>query len=129
MPTPAQVVIIATSLKDSTKTGTATVTITKTSQPSNVTVQVSPATVSIANYSTQLFTATVSGSTNTACDVVRERAAGRQPHAGIYLVVGILCGAGKCADDFGRQRRKCGDDADGDGGVASEYRTRPACRR
>src|SRR5580698_6857737 len=66
VPTPAQVVIIATSLKDSTKTGTATVTITKTSQPSNVTVSVSPATVSIANYSTQLFTATVSGSTNTA---------------------------------------------------------------
>ncbi len=66
VPTPAQVVIIATSLKDTTKTGTATVTITKTSQPSNVTVQVSPATVSIANYNTQVFTATVSGSTNTA---------------------------------------------------------------
>ena len=64
-PTPAQVTIIATSVKDTTKSGTATVTITKTSQPSNVTVQVSPATVSIANYTTQLFTATVSGSTNT----------------------------------------------------------------
>jgi hypothetical protein len=66
VPTPAQIVIIATSLKDSTKVGTATVTITKTAQPSNVTVQVSPATVSIASYTTQLFTATVSGSTNTA---------------------------------------------------------------
>src|ERR1700677_1093661 len=64
-PTPAQVTIVATSVKDPTKSGTATVTITKTSQPSNVTVQVSPATVSIANYTTQLFTAPVSGSTNT----------------------------------------------------------------
>jgi hypothetical protein len=64
-PIPAQVTIIATSVKDPTKSGTATVTITKTSQPSNVTVQVSPATVNVANYTTQLFTATVSGSTNT----------------------------------------------------------------
>ncbi len=65
VPTPAQVVIIATSQKDTSKAGTATVTITTTSQPSNVTVNVSPSTVSIANYSTQLFTATVAGSTNT----------------------------------------------------------------
>jgi hypothetical protein len=66
VPIPAQVVIIATSQKDTSKTGTATITITSTSQPSNVTVQVSPAIVSIANYSTQLFTAQVAGSTNTA---------------------------------------------------------------
>jgi hypothetical protein len=65
VPTPAQVVIIATSQKDKSRTGTATVTITATSVPSNVTVQVSPSTASIANYSTQLFTATVAGSTNT----------------------------------------------------------------
>ncbi len=65
VPTPAQVVIIATSEKDTSKTGTATVTITTKSAPSNVTVQVSPSTASIASYSTQLFTATVAGSTNT----------------------------------------------------------------
>jgi hypothetical protein len=65
VPVPAQVVVIATSQKDTSKTGTATVTITLTSAPSNVTVQVLPATVSVANYSTQLFTAAVAGSTNT----------------------------------------------------------------
>src|ERR1700759_3876660 len=41
VPTPAQVVVIATSQKDTSKTGTATVTITRTSAPSNVTLQVS----------------------------------------------------------------------------------------
>src|ERR1700761_8795925 len=51
VPTPAQVVIIATSQKDKSKTGTATVTITTKSVPSNVTVVVSPATASVANYS------------------------------------------------------------------------------
>jgi hypothetical protein len=65
VPNPPQVVIIATSQKDTSKTGTATITITTKSVPSNVTVQVSPATVSVASYTTQLFTATVSGSTNT----------------------------------------------------------------
>jgi hypothetical protein len=65
VPVPAQVVIIATSEKDTSKTGTATVTITTKSAPSNVTVQVSPSTASIASYSTQLFTAIVTGSTNT----------------------------------------------------------------
>ena len=65
VPTPAQVVILATSQKDTSKTGTATVTITTKSVPSNVTVQVSPSTASIAGYSTQLFTASVTGSTNT----------------------------------------------------------------
>ena len=65
VPTPAQVVVIATSQKDTSKVGTATITITATSQPSNVSVEVSPAAVSVANYSTQLFTAAVTGSTNT----------------------------------------------------------------
>src|ERR1700742_4159774 len=36
-PTPAQVTVIATSVKDPTKTGTATITVTTSSQPSNVT--------------------------------------------------------------------------------------------
>jgi hypothetical protein len=66
IPNPALVTIIATSLKDSTKSGTAQVTVTTSATPGNVTVQISPQTVSIANYSTQQFTATVSGSTNTA---------------------------------------------------------------
>ena len=59
------VTIVATSQKDTTKSGTAQITITTKSVPSNVTVQVSPSTASIANYSTQVFIATVAGSTNT----------------------------------------------------------------
>jgi hypothetical protein len=66
VPVSPLVTIIATSQKDTTKSGTAQVTITTKSAPSNVTVQVSPATASIANYSTQLFVATVAGSTNTS---------------------------------------------------------------
>jgi hypothetical protein len=66
VPNPPFVTIVATSEKDPTKSGTAQVTITTKSVPSNVTVQVSPSTASIANYSSQLFTATVAGSTNTA---------------------------------------------------------------
>lgn len=66
VPNPPFVTIVATSRKDSTKSGTAQVMITTKSVPSNVIVQVSPSTVSIANYSSQVFTATVSGSTNTA---------------------------------------------------------------
>jgi hypothetical protein len=59
------VTIVATSQKDTTKSGTAQITITTKSVPSNVTVQVSPPTASVANYSTQVFIATVAGSTNT----------------------------------------------------------------
>jgi len=65
VPNPSLVTILATSQKDTTKTGTAQVTITSSSQPTNVTVQVSPPAASIANYSTQQFSATVSGTTNT----------------------------------------------------------------
>jgi len=61
VPNPSLVTILATSQKDTTKTGTAQVTITSSSQPTNVTVQVSPPAASIANYSTQQFSATVSG--------------------------------------------------------------------
>ena len=66
IPSPALVTIVATSLKDSTKSGTAQIMVTTSATPGNVTVQISPQTVSIASYSTQQFTATVSGSTNTA---------------------------------------------------------------
>src|SRR5580704_18688684 len=48
IPNPAFVTIIATSLKDSTKRGTAQVTVTTSATPGNVTVQISPQTVSIA---------------------------------------------------------------------------------
>lgn len=99
-PTPAQVTIIATSVKDPSKTGTATITITTSSQPSNVTVQVSPPIVSIANYSTQLFTATVSGSTNTSVTWVvngqqgGSRTLGFISSSGFYVAPGNVPTAG-----------------------------------
>ena len=99
-PTPAQVTIVATSVKDPTKSGTATVTITKTSQPSNVTVQVSPATVSIANYTTQLFTATVSGSTNTGVTWLVNGQQGGSRTLGFISSSGFYAAPGKCADGF-----------------------------
>jgi hypothetical protein len=66
VPSPAQVTIMAVSQKDSSKSATATLTVTTKSQPSNVSVVVSPGAASVANYGTQQFTAAVTGSTNTA---------------------------------------------------------------
>ena len=64
VPTPANVTITAISQRDTTKSGTAQILITKTSQPTNVTVAVAPATATVSNYGTQQFTATVGGTTN-----------------------------------------------------------------
>lgn len=66
VPTPAQVSIMALSQKNNTTSGSATVTITAKSMPSTVSVVVMPLTVSVANFATQSFAATVTGSTNTA---------------------------------------------------------------
>jgi hypothetical protein len=65
VPAPAQVTITATSQKDTSKSGIATLTITTTAGPPNITVLVSPATVSLANFATQQFTASVAGTANT----------------------------------------------------------------
>jgi hypothetical protein len=56
--------IRATSVADPTKSATATVTLTP--PPAGVTVSVSPATVSLGQGRSQQFTATVTGSSNTA---------------------------------------------------------------
>jgi Bacterial Ig-like domain (group 2) len=64
VPAPAQVTITATSQKDTTKSGSATLTITTTAGPSNITVMVSPAVASVANFATQQFTAMVAGTNN-----------------------------------------------------------------
>src|ERR1700732_4740234 len=56
VPAPAQVTVTATSHKDPTKSGSATLTITTTAGPSNITVAVSPAVVTLANFGTQQFT-------------------------------------------------------------------------
>lgn len=66
VPSPPQVTIMAVSQKDPTKSASATVTITLTPVPSNITVVVSPVTPSIPAFGTQQFSATVTGSTNTA---------------------------------------------------------------
>jgi hypothetical protein len=65
VPAPSQVTITATSQKDTSKSGTAILTITTTAGPPNITVIVSPAAASLANFATQQFTATVAGSANT----------------------------------------------------------------
>jgi hypothetical protein len=66
VPTPAQITVTAVSKKDPTKSGSATLTITTAAGPPNITVAVSPATASVANFGTQQFLATVTGSANTA---------------------------------------------------------------
>jgi hypothetical protein len=66
VPTPAQVTIMAVSQKDPTKSATAAVTVTATTTPPNITVVVSPGAPSVLSFNTQQFTATVTGSTNTA---------------------------------------------------------------
>ena len=66
VPTPAQVTVMAISQKDTTKSATATVTVTATATPPTITVVVSPSAPSVASFTTQQFTATVTGSANTA---------------------------------------------------------------
>ena len=61
VPSPAQVFVTATSQVDPTKTATSTVTVIPP-----IVVTLSPATATVAVGSSQQFTATVSGSTNTA---------------------------------------------------------------
>jgi hypothetical protein len=66
VPTPAQVTILAVSQKDKTKSAIALVTVSLTPIPPNVMVTVAPNAPSVPNFGTQQFTATVTGSVNTA---------------------------------------------------------------
>ncbi len=61
VPTPAQATVTATSSADSTKTSTATVTILP-----NILVAISPVSTQVAVKTTQQFTATITGTSNTA---------------------------------------------------------------
>jgi hypothetical protein len=63
VPNPAKVTVTATSQADSTKSGSATITVVSASA---VQVSVRPATASVSDFRTQQFTATVTGSSNTA---------------------------------------------------------------
>jgi hypothetical protein len=64
VPSPATVTVTATSQADSTKSGSATVTVAATA--SNVQVTVQPATANVSNFTSQQFTASVTGNANTA---------------------------------------------------------------
>jgi chitinase len=73
--TPGAYTVTATAAADTTKTASAAVAVT--APPSQVQVTITPATVNLDSDRTQLFTCTVTGSTNTACTLsVREGAAG-----------------------------------------------------
>jgi hypothetical protein len=88
------VTITATSQKDTSKSGTATVTITTTAGPANITVVVSPATVSLANFATQQFTAAVTGSANTGVTWQVNGATGGSRTLGFISATGFYVAAG-----------------------------------
>jgi hypothetical protein len=94
VPTPANVTIMAVSLKDSTKSGTATLTVSPTSMPSNVTVNVFPAAPSVAAYGTQQFTANVIGSTNTGVTWQVNGTAGGSRTTGFISTAGMYVAPG-----------------------------------
>jgi hypothetical protein len=64
VPNPAKVTVTATSQADATKSGSATVTVVASS--SGIQVSVQPATATVSDFRTQPFTASVTGSSNTA---------------------------------------------------------------
>jgi hypothetical protein len=64
VPSPATVTVTATSQADSTKSASATVTVVATA--STVQVVVDPATINVPDFTTQVFHATVTGSSNVA---------------------------------------------------------------
>ena len=76
--------VVATSHADSTKKATATVTVTAT--PPVVAISVTPATASLVAGGTQQFTATVTGSTDTAATWTMQEASGcgSVSSAGLY---------------------------------------------
>ena len=65
VPSPAKVTVTAVSVADPTRSGSAQVTITATA-PMPVTVSVAPAAASVQTNGTQIFTATVTNTTNKA---------------------------------------------------------------
>ncbi|WLT30994.1 glycosyl hydrolase family 18 protein [Geothrix sp. PMB-07] len=74
--------VIATSVADATKSATAAVTVTTT--PPAVSVSISPATVSLQASKTQQFSATVTGSSNTAVTWTVQESGGGTVVGGLY---------------------------------------------
>lgn len=65
IPSPSQVMVTATSMANALQPASASAMVTITAA-SNVAVSVSPSSANVANFSTQLFSANVTGSSNTA---------------------------------------------------------------
>jgi hypothetical protein len=95
VPNPSLVSVMATSLKDNTKVGTATLTVTTTSQPSNISVVVLPGVANVANFGTQAFTATVTGSTNTAVTWQVNGTTGGSQALGFISTAGLYVAPGR----------------------------------
>ena len=84
VPTPAGVTIKATSTADSTKSASATVTVA-----APIVVSLTPATVTVRAGMTQMFTATVTGSANTAVNWSVNGAAGGNSTVGMISTSGL----------------------------------------
>jgi hypothetical protein len=95
VPSPALVTIMAVADKDRTISGRAQVTITLTQQPSNVTVSVSPVAPNVNAFGTQLFTAMVGGTTNTAVTWQVNRVAGGNQSLGFISAGGLYVAPGR----------------------------------
>ena len=95
VPSPSLVTVVAVSQKDTTKSGSATVTITLTPVPSNITVVVSPAAPNIPGFGTQQFSATVTGSTNTAVTWQVNGTTGGSQSLGFISAAGLYVAPGR----------------------------------
>src|SRR6267378_4147904 len=87
VPNPPQVTVTATSQKDSSKIASATVTVTTAAVAS--TVSVSPSAVSVANFGTQQFTASVNGSPSMAVNWEVNGVAGGNQSVGFISTSGL----------------------------------------
>jgi hypothetical protein len=94
VPNPATVTVMAVSQKDATKSASATVTVTTTPPPANVTVAINPPSANVTTYATQQFTATVTGSTNSAVTWQVNGAAGGSRTTGFISATGLYVAPG-----------------------------------
>ena len=87
VPNPAQVTVAATSQADSTKSASATVTITAVSPASSVSV--SPSAVTVPDFGTQQFTASLNGTPTTAVNWQVDGVAGGNQTVGFISTSGL----------------------------------------
>ena len=92
VPNPAQVTVTATSLASNAKSATATVTVTAAS--GSVTVTVSPSVATVADFGTQQFNASVSGSSNSAVTWQVNGIAGGNQAIGFISTSGLFVAPG-----------------------------------